>query len=104
MDHYIVISMFHIVFKGMGTPHCLLHNNLCFFSAALNVEERVINSVPYLSPLVLRKELENLLANSNDGGVLLQSKRFVEEKSILYWNLVSTFFLLYMIEREKENL
>jgi len=54
--------------------------------------------------LVLRKELENLLANSNDGGVLLQSKRFVEEKSILYWNLVSTFFLLYMIEREKENL
>jgi len=31
MAHYIVISMFHIVFKGIGIPHCLLHNNLCFF-------------------------------------------------------------------------
>ena len=53
------------------------------------MEERVINSVPYLSPLVLRKELENLLANSDDGGALLQSKDFVEQKPILYWNLVN---------------
>ena len=74
-----------------------------FSSAALNVEEKVINSVPYLSPLVLRKELENLLANSSDGGTLLQSKRFVEEKPILYWNLVSTRNnILFLSGREKE--
>ncbi|XP_066928785.1 C-myc promoter-binding protein-like [Clytia hemisphaerica] len=55
------------------------------------VEEKVIHSVPYLSPLVLRKELENLLANSEDGGMLLQSKDFVDQKPILYWNLVWYF-------------
>lgn len=56
---------------------------------ATDVEEKLINCVPYLSPLVLRKELENLLANSDDGGTLLQDKDFVEQKPILYWNLVS---------------
>lgn len=67
------------------------------FMTSLNraqVEERPINSVPYLSPLVLRKELENLLSNSEDGGTLLQSKAFVEEKPILYWNLVWYFHRL----------
>ena len=72
------------------------------FLAGVEVEEKIINSVPYLSPLVLRKELENLLANSDDGGMLLQSKDFVDQKPILYWNLVrlSFKFFLWFYQRQ----
>lgn len=43
-------------------------------------------SVPYLNPLVLRKELENILAQEGDGSLLLAS--FIDEHPIIYWNLV----------------
>lgn len=43
-------------------------------------------SVPYLNPLVLRKELENILTQYGDD-VLCKSK-FVDDHSIIYWNLV----------------
>uniref|UniRef100_A0A182PR40 UDENN domain-containing protein n=1 Tax=Anopheles epiroticus TaxID=199890 RepID=A0A182PR40_9DIPT len=43
-------------------------------------------SVPYLNPLVLRKELENIL--SEEGDLALTKKKFVEEHPIIYWNLV----------------
>lgn len=46
-------------------------------------------SVPYLNPLVLRKELENVLAQ--EGDLSLAYKKFVEEHPIIYWNLVWTF-------------
>ncbi|XP_055548391.1 DENN domain-containing protein Crag isoform X1 [Wyeomyia smithii] len=45
----------------------------------------VIN-VPYLNPLVLRKELENIL--SQEGDYALAKASFVEEHPIIYWNLV----------------
>jgi len=45
--------------------------------------------VPYLSPLVLRKELENVLDQEGDSS-LVQSK-FVDEHPIIYWNLVWFF-------------
>lgn len=48
----------------------------------------------YLSPLVLRKELENILethdADTND----LYHVDFKEKHAILFWNLVRTFILL----------
>ena len=50
-------------------------------------EERDLINVPYLNPLVLRKELENMF--ENDGIDTLQSPDVVQEKSIIFWNLVS---------------
>lgn len=43
-------------------------------------------SVPYLNPLVLRKELENILVQ--EGDLALAKPKFVEEHPIIYWNLV----------------
>ena len=51
-------------------------------------EETVIDAIPYLSPLVLRKELENLL--ENDGDSILQTHSVVTEKPIIFWNMVCT--------------
>lgn len=46
-------------------------------------------SVPYLNPLVLRKELENIL--TREGDLSLAEAKFVEEHPIIYWNLVWVF-------------
>ncbi|CAG9857977.1 unnamed protein product [Phyllotreta striolata] len=46
-------------------------------------------SIPYLNPLVLRKELENVLAR--EGDLCLADSRFVDEHPIIYWNLVWAF-------------
>ena len=57
------------------------------FSVSRAPEEREIITVPYLNPLVLRKELENMF--ENDGITTLQFPEVVQEKSIIFWNLVS---------------
>lgn len=44
------------------------------------------HSFPYLNPLVLRKELENILVQHGDN--CLCKYNFVEEHPIIYWNLV----------------
>ncbi|XP_054932934.1 C-myc promoter-binding protein isoform X2 [Dermacentor andersoni] len=46
-------------------------------------------TVPYLSPLVLRKEVENLLEHEGDDCLL--SAGFVDHHPILYWNLIWYF-------------
>lgn len=46
-------------------------------------------SVPYLNPLVLRKELENVL--SQEGDLCLSDAKFVDEHPIIYWNLIWVF-------------
>jgi hypothetical protein len=46
-------------------------------------------TVAYLSPIVLRKELENIL--ENEGDVCLANSEFVTEHPIVYWNLVWYF-------------
>lgn len=43
----------------------------------------------YLSPLVLRKELETLL--ENEGGDFLSQPELVDNHPIIYWNLVWYF-------------
>lgn len=43
-------------------------------------------SVPYLNPLVLRKELENILAE--EGDMSLRKSSFIDEHPIIYWNLI----------------
>ncbi|XP_039291612.1 DENN domain-containing protein Crag isoform X2 [Nilaparvata lugens] len=51
--------------------------------------EPVLINVPYLNPLVLRKELESILYTEGDS-CLTQSK-FVDEHPIIYWNMVWVF-------------
>lgn len=50
--------------------------------------------VPYLSPIVLRKELESLLTQGK--ATILNSENFTLEKPILYWNLVWYFTRLHL--------
>lgn len=45
--------------------------------------------VPYLSPMVLRKEVESLI--SQDGTRMLEREELVRERPIIYWNLVWYF-------------
>ncbi|XP_028330042.1 DENN domain-containing protein 4C isoform X2 [Gouania willdenowi] len=46
-------------------------------------------SVPYLSPLVLRKELETLL--ENEGDQVIYTHKFLSQHPIIFWNLVWYF-------------
>ncbi|XP_035274889.1 DENN domain-containing protein 4C-like [Anguilla anguilla] len=46
-------------------------------------------SVPYLSPLVLRKELESLL--ENEGEQVVCTHKFLSQHPILFWNLLWYF-------------
>ncbi|XP_017295295.2 DENN domain-containing protein 4B-like [Kryptolebias marmoratus] len=46
-------------------------------------------TVAYLSPLVLRKELESLL--QNEGEAVLAQPQFLDSHSIIFWNLVWFF-------------
>ncbi|KAJ1218481.1 hypothetical protein NDU88_006060 [Pleurodeles waltl] len=46
-------------------------------------------SVPYLSPLVLHKELESLL--ENEGDHVIHSSTFINQHPIIFWNLVWYF-------------
>ncbi|XP_071449879.1 DENN domain-containing protein Crag isoform X2 [Hetaerina americana] len=46
-------------------------------------------TVPYLNPLVLRKEVENIL--DNEGDTCLTLPQFVDEHPIIYWNMVWVF-------------
>ncbi|XP_036372451.1 DENN domain-containing protein 4C-like [Megalops cyprinoides] len=46
-------------------------------------------SVPYLSPLVLRKELETLL--ENEGEQVIYTHKFLSQHPIIFWNLVWYF-------------
>lgn len=43
-------------------------------------------TVPYLNPLVLRKELENVL--NQEGDSCLTKQKFIQEHPIVYWNLI----------------
>lgn len=43
-------------------------------------------SVPYLNPLVLRKELESVLGQEGDS--CLTKHHFIQEHPIVYWNLI----------------
>jgi len=45
--------------------------------------------VPYLNPLVLRKEFESILAS--EGDTCLNQPKFVDDHPIIYWNMIWTF-------------
>nr|XP_018916356.1 PREDICTED: C-myc promoter-binding protein isoform X2 [Bemisia tabaci] len=46
-------------------------------------------SVPYLNPIVLRKELESILYA--EGDVCMTKPKFVDEHPIIYWNMIWIF-------------
>lgn len=68
---------------------------MIFMSVLFNLLLEVTNNgykadaitVPYLNPLVLRKELESILVA--EGDISLTHSKFVDEHPIIYWNLVS---------------
>uniref|UniRef100_A0A4W4G777 DENN/MADD domain containing 4B n=1 Tax=Electrophorus electricus TaxID=8005 RepID=A0A4W4G777_ELEEL len=60
---------------------------VCVQSSSLGGTPQV--TVAYLSPLVLRKELESLLENEGEG--VLSQVQLVDSHSILFWNLVWYF-------------
>lgn len=47
--------------------------------------------MPYLNPLVLRKELELVL--DREGDVALTTSEFVDNHAIVYWNMVGSLSL-----------
>lgn len=51
-----------------------------------NIKKSETLTIPYLNPLVLRKELENIL--TQEGDLALLKPNFVEEHPIIYWNLL----------------
>ena len=51
-------------------------------------EEKETISVNYVSPLVLRKELENML--ENEGVIALESPDIIKHKQVIFWNMVRT--------------
>ena len=50
-------------------------------------------SIPYLSPLVLRKSLENVI--SQEGAGFLNTMEFVKKSPFIYWNLVGASSRFY---------
>ena len=52
-------------------------------------------SIPYLSPLVLRKSLENLI--NKEGYEFLNTIAFVKKSPFIYWNLVSCLFVCLFV-------
>ncbi|GFS92328.1 c-myc promoter-binding protein [Nephila pilipes] len=55
----------------------------------LSLDEIDPITVPYLSPLVLRKEVENVLEHEGDN--CMTKPEFVDQHPIIYWNLVWFF-------------
>uniref|UniRef100_A0A8C1ZEQ1 DENN/MADD domain containing 4A n=1 Tax=Cyprinus carpio TaxID=7962 RepID=A0A8C1ZEQ1_CYPCA len=72
------------------TPLMNFHNSVDYAGSYFNVsvlQEPV--TVPYLSPLVLWKELESLLENEGDQAI--SSAAIVDHHPIVFWNLVWFF-------------
>lgn len=83
----------YFIIFAVGTKNVFqLVDNASTPEAGEDVEEQVVKPepiiVPYLSPLVLRKELENVL--DQEGDQCLTKSNFVDEHPIIYWNMVST--------------
>lgn len=63
-----------------------------YTEAAMMAQERGLQEVEFLSPPVLRKELENLIYR--EGPDFLLARDFCDKHKVLFWNLVLFFQLL----------
>ena len=70
----------------------MIEGDVMWFCGSVNVIKYSL-SLPYLSPVVLRKELEMLV--EQHGEDCLNSSRLVDNHAVIFWNLasVSVFFL-----------
>ena len=78
-------------------PHSLFlsfHLSPSFSLKSYLTEREPPHVVPYLSPIVLRKEVESLL--SLDGPDALGQDELLTDKPIIYWNLVWYLSRLYL--------
>ena len=65
------------------------------YSGRIELEEKIeVHSVPYLSPIVLRKELESLISQGKEE--LFHQESLVTDRPIIYWNLVWLFTRLQL--------
>jgi len=64
-------------------------NNSPFRTSSTSTDELYELAFPYLSSLVLRKEVESLL--QNEGIQVVATPQFVDQHPIIYWNLVWYF-------------
>ena len=76
-------------YSGMTTARLSLSNTQHYLT-----ESEPAHVVPYLSPIVLRKEVESLL--SLNGSEALEREDLLVDKPIIYWNLVWYFSRLYL--------
>uniref|UniRef100_A0A673M063 DENN/MADD domain containing 4A n=1 Tax=Sinocyclocheilus rhinocerous TaxID=307959 RepID=A0A673M063_9TELE len=76
-----------IHFSNFTSLHFIVFRNPIFYFSVSVLQEPV--TVPYLSPLVLWKELESLLENEGDQAI--SSAAIVDHHPIVFWNLVWFF-------------
>lgn len=74
--------------KRSQSTHSSGSDNRRFSTSFLDIEPI---TVPYLSPLVLRKEVENVLEHEGDNS--MTKAEFVDQHPIIYWNLVCLIFV-----------
>jgi len=66
-----------------------------WFCGSVNVIKYHL-SYPYLSPIVLRKELEMLVEQY--GEACLDGSKLVDSHAVVFWNLVSVTLALFLVE------
>ncbi|XP_014255544.1 DENN domain-containing protein 4C isoform X2 [Cimex lectularius] len=79
---------------SLGTSQTSLVSDSGFVNDGVQPKTCDPITVPYLNPLVLRKEFESILAAEGDAA-LIQPK-FVDEHPIIYWNMVWMFTRINM--------
>lgn len=74
----------------------MIEGDVMWFCGSVNVIKYSL-SLPYLSPVVLRKELEMLM--EQHGEDCLNSSRLVDNHAVIFWNLasVSVFFFSFVV-------
>ena len=92
----ILLLITYILNVGFFQWRCFCTYNIIYivFSSA-SVSSDAPVKIPYLSPLVLRKELEHVL--ESEGDTALSHSNFVDDHAIIYWNLVSLPPVLEML-------
>ena len=97
MGNVILVKSYLCVYIYLAT-----HHNINTILPIL-IHSHALKSIQvnYLSPIVLRKSMENILFSENNFNILTPS--FVDEHPILFWNLVcailfQVFSLLFYSE------
>ena len=91
----ILLLITYILHVGFFQWRCFCTYNIYIVFSSASVSSHAPVKIPYLSPLVLRKELEHVL--ESEGDTALSHSSFVDDHAIIYWNLVSLPPVLEML-------